>query len=234
MILTLFEKLTTALDATPGIALSAAFVWGILSILLSPCHLSSIPLIIGFISGRGNTTTRRAFGLALVFAAGIFTTIVVLGVVTGLLGRMLGDIGVFGNYLVAAVFFVVGLYFLGVIRLSFLDGSNRLNTKKSGFSAAFVLGLIFGTALGPCTFAYMAPLLAIALNLAGTRWLFGVSLLIFYGIGHASVIVLAGTFTSKIQGYLNWSDSSRGMEIVRKICGVLIIVAGIYMVYQTL
>lgn len=232
MILTLFEKLTTALDATPGIALSAAFVWGILSILLSPCHLSSIPLIIGFISGRGNTTTRRAFGLALVFAAGIFTTIVVLGIVTGLLGRMLGDIGVFGNYLVAAVFFVVGLYFLGVIRLSFLDGSNRLNTKKSGFSAAFVLGLIFGTALGPCTFAYMAPMLAIALNTAGTQMLFGVLLLLFYGIGHCTVIVLAGTFTEILQKYLHWSAESKGAVWLKKTCGVLVILGGIYLIFK--
>jgi len=45
----LFITLTHAVEGTAAIALAAAFIWGILSILLSPCHLSSIPLIVGFI-----------------------------------------------------------------------------------------------------------------------------------------------------------------------------------------
>ncbi|MFH1214471.1 MAG: cytochrome c biogenesis protein CcdA, partial [Candidatus Neomarinimicrobiota bacterium] len=93
MIDALFSGLSQALNATPVFALMAAFIWGILSILLSPCHLTSIPLIIGFINGQGKVTTRRAFQLSLLFAVGILITIGLIGVITGLLGRMLGDIG---------------------------------------------------------------------------------------------------------------------------------------------
>ena len=49
----LFTTLTHAVESTPLVALSAAFVWGILSIILSPCHLASIPLIVGFIDEQG-------------------------------------------------------------------------------------------------------------------------------------------------------------------------------------
>ena len=55
-----FTGLTDALGGAPHMALAAAFAWGVLSIVLSPCHLASIPLIIGFIQGQDQATPRRA------------------------------------------------------------------------------------------------------------------------------------------------------------------------------
>lgn len=60
MLENLFASLTRAVEGGSLIALAAAFFWGILSILLSPCHLASIPLIVGFIDQQGRMTTRRA------------------------------------------------------------------------------------------------------------------------------------------------------------------------------
>lgn len=230
MIENIFNTLSQALYATPAIALSAAFAWGILSILLSPCHLSSIPLIIGFINGQGNVTTRRAFWLSLLFSTGILITIALIGVITGLLGRMLGDVGRFGNYFVAVIFFLVGLYLLDIIPLNFIQAPDPAKVKKRGLLAAFILGLVFGIALGPCTFAYMAPILAIVLSTAGTQLLFSILLLVFYGVGHCSVIVLAGTFTEILQKYLNWSAESKGAKWLKKICGILVILGGVYLI----
>ncbi len=232
MIENIFTGLYQALNSTSIIALLAAFAWGILSILLSPCHLSSIPLIVGFINGQGNVTTKRAFKLSLFFSVGILITITLIGVITGLLGRMLGDIGRFGNYFVAVIFFIVGLYLLDVIPLNFFQAPDPSKVKKRGLLAAFTLGLVFGIALGPCTFAYMAPMLAITLSTAGTRLLFGILLLIFYGIGHCSVIVLAGTFTEMLQRYLNWSAESKGAVWLKKSCGVLVILGGVYLIFN--
>ena len=100
----------------PLLAVAASFVWGVLSIVLSPCHLASIPLIIGFISGQGGeVTTRRALVLSGLFAVGILLTIGVIGAVTAAAGRMLGDVGAAGNYIVAVIFLAVGLHLLGVI-----------------------------------------------------------------------------------------------------------------------
>jgi len=228
----IFTGLYQALNSTSIIALLAAFAWGILSILLSPCHLSSIPLIVGFINGQGNVTTKRAFKLSLFFSVGILITITLIGVITGLLGRMLGDIGRFGNYFVAVIFFIVGLYLLDVIPLNFFQAPDPSKVKKRGLLAAFTLGLVFGIALGPCTFAYMAPMLAITLSTAGTQLLFGILLLIFYGIGHCSVIVLAGTFTEMLQRYLNWSAESKGAVWLKKSCGFLVILGGVYLIFN--
>lgn len=230
MIQALFTHLSRAVEGGPAVALSAAFVWGILSIVLSPCHLASIPLIVGFIDEQGQISTKRAFQIALLFSLGILVTIGLIGAATAMAGRMLGDVGRFGNYFVAAIFFLVGLHLLGVIPLPF-TGPGQVKMKQRGRLAAFILGLVFGVALGPCTFAYMAPMLAVTFKLAAAHMAYGILLLLAYGVGHCAVIVLAGTFTETVQHYLNWNEASRGASILKKICGVLVILGGLWMIY---
>ncbi len=230
MIQQLFTTLSHAVEGSAGLALSAAFVWGVLSILLSPCHLASIPLIVGFIDQQGRITTRRAFMIALLFSVGILITIGLIGAITAAAGRMMGDIGSWGNYGVAVIFLVVGLYLLDVIRLP-LPGAVQPGMKRKGMLAAFVLGLVFGVALGPCTFAYMAPMLAVTFKLAATRLTYGILLLLFYGVGHCAVIVLAGTFTELVQHYLHWNEKSEGAMILKKVCGGLVILGGLWLIY---
>ncbi len=226
----LFTALTRALEGAPLAALSAAFAWGVLSILLSPCHLASIPLIVGFIDGQGRMSTRRAFLISTLFAAGILITIAAIGAVTAAAGRMMGDVGAYGNYVVAVIFFLVGLHLLGVIPMPW-SGPGQVEMKRKGVLAALVLGLIFGVALGPCTFAYMAPMLGVAFRAASASVLFGVLLLVMYGVGHCSVIVLAGTSTGLVQRYLNWTERSKGSLIVKRVCGALVIAGGLYLIY---
>ena len=229
----LFTNLTHAVESTPLMAICAAFVWGVLSIILSPCHLASIPLIVGFIDEQGRISIRRAFTISTLFAMGILITIGAIGGVTAAAGRMMGDVGRFGNYFVALIFFVVGLHLLGVIPMRW-SGPGQVGMKRKGMLAAFILGLVFGIALGPCTFAYMAPIIAVALKKASDGYLFyGASLLLIYGIGHCLVIVLAGTCTGLVQRYMNWNEKSKGAIILKKICGVLILLGGVYLVYTT-
>jgi len=228
----LFTTLSRAVEGTPAIALTAAFVWGILSILLSPCHLASIPLIVGFINGQGRISTKRAFIISMLFAVGILTTIAGIGALTAAAGRMLGDVGKSVNYFVAVIFFVVGLNLLDVIPMPW-SGPGQVGIKRKGMLAAFIIGLVFGIAVGPCTFAYMAPMLAVTFKLASTNLIYAVSLLIVYGIGHCSVIVIAGTSTELVQRYMNWSEKSKGTTIVRKICGIMVLLGGIYLIYRT-
>ena len=226
----IFTALTRAVEGTPAIAMTAAVVWGILSIVLSPCHLASIPLIVGFIDQQGKMTTRRAFTISLLFSLGILITIGVIGAVTAAAGRMMGDVGRWGNYAVAAIFFAVGLYLLEVIRLP-LPNAAQPGIKSKGMLAAFVLGLVFGVALGPCTFAYMAPMLGVTFRLATTNLSYGVLLLVLYGVGHCGVIVLAGTFSEVVQRYLNWNEKSKGALVLKKVCGVLVLLGGLYLLY---
>jgi cytochrome c-type biogenesis protein len=224
----LFTWLSNLGQATFLLGLLGAFLWGMLSILLSPCHLTSVPLVVGYISHQEVKTFKKAFWISFAFSLGILITIGLIGLVTALLGRMLGDIGKWANYLVAAVFFIVGLVLLEIRPLA-LPGIGQLQLKKRGAGAAFALGLIFGIALGPCTFAFMAPVLAITLFSPSSSFFKDFMLLALYGIGHCLVIVLAGTFTEVLQRYLHWNEKSKGTLMVKRICGILVIIGGIYM-----
>lgn len=227
----LFTALYEAMSGSVWLAVSASFAWGILSILLSPCHLSSIPLIVGFISSQGRISLKRTFYISLVFSFGILITIALIGIITASLGRLMGDIGSIGNYLVAGIFFLVGLYLLDIIKIDWNSAGLR-QTKTKGFLAALILGLLFGLALGPCTFAYMAPVLGMVFQTAQTSFTVAVIYLLAFGLGHCSVIVGAGTLTGKVQKYLNWSEESKVILWIKKVCGLLVIAGGIYLLMQ--
>lgn len=229
----IFNTLSELLYGNYWLATISAFTWGILSILLSPCHLSSIPLVVGFLSSQGKISIRRTFQLSLVFGIGILITIAIIGAITFAMGRLMGDVGTIGNYLVAGVFFLVGLYMLGLLIIPW-EGVGMSGTKFSGFPAALILGLIFGIGLGPCAFAFMAPILGVVFSVSTSDPVLAFSLIAAFSLGHIFVIVLAGTLTQKVQQYLSWTDNSKAMKYIMKICGVLVILAGFYMIYTTI
>ncbi len=226
----LFTDLSRAVEGAPALAVGASLVWGILSILLSPCHLASVPLIVGFISEQGQVTVRRAFWTATLFAVGILITIAAIGAITAAAGRMMGDVGRYGNYFVALIFFAVGLHLVGVIPMPW-SGPGRVGMERKGLLAAFILGLVFGIALGPCTFAYMAPMLAVTFKLAATNFAYGAVLLLAYGVGHCAVIVAAGTSTELVQRLLNWNEQSKGLTALKIVCGILVMLGGVWLIY---
>lgn len=228
----LLQFFDAAFSASPAVAMSAALAWGALSVLLSPCHLSSIPLVVAYMGG-GTTLPgpRRALAISASFAAGILASIALVGLATGLMGRMLGNVGPAGTYVLAGVFIVVGLNLLGVLPLpSFLAGPSASGGRR-GAGGALLLGLLFGVALGPCTFAFLAPILAIALRAGSGSAAYGALLVILYGVGHAAVIALAGASGEAVQRYLSWSAGSRGPAIVRGVAGVLVILGGVYFLF---
>jgi cytochrome c-type biogenesis protein len=227
----LFTSLTEALYGSFSLAFIASFAWGVLSILLSPCHLSSIPLIIGFLTAQGEKKTSRGLFLALIFAVGILFTIIVIGIITAALGRIMGDIGPYGKYAVAVVFIVVGLYLMDIIRLPDTGVKLQPFGIKSVFLSAFSLGLIFGIALGPCTFAFMAPVLGVVFQMSSTDSVAGGMLLLAFGLGHSGVIVVAGGLASRVQAYLDWTNRSHVVLWIKRVAGFLIILGGIYTFY---
>jgi cytochrome c-type biogenesis protein len=227
----LFTTLTEALYGSFSLALLASFIWGISSILLSPCHLSSIPLIIGFLTAQGEKKTSRGIFLSLIFALGILITIAAIGAITAALGRIMGDVGIYGKWIVAIIFFIVGLYLMDIIRLPDTNVGLKPMGIRSPSISAFVLGLIFGIALGPCTFAFMAPVLGVVFQMSSTNVIAAGTLLLAFGLGHCGVIVAAGGLASRVQAYLDWTNRSNAVLWTKRIAGFLVVLGGIYTLY---
>lgn len=211
-------------------ALTAAFAWGVLSMVLSPCHLASIPLVVGFISQQGNHSPSRALRISFLFAIGILITIALIGAITAAMGRLMGDIGTWINYIVAVVFFFVGLYLVGWVEWPWVGRELKL-VQGSGYLAALAMGLLFGMSLGPCTFAYMAPMLGVVFGVSAVQPAFAMAMVTAFALGHCSVILLAGMLTERVQCYLHWSERIKVAIAIRKVSGLLVILGGIYLVY---
>ena len=227
----LITTFTGAVESSALIAIPLALLWGILSILLSPCHLASVPLVVGYISSQGKTGTGRALTISTVFSLGILITILLVGIATAAAGRILGDIGRIGYYFAAAMMLFFGLNLLEVVPSLWEGNKNRL-TRKSGLAGAFLLGLLFGIALGPCTFAFMAPILGVAFSTGSRHLVFSIFLIIAFAVGHCGIVIAAGTFSSVIQRFLKWNEKSGSVKILRRTCGVLVILGGLYLQYR--
>jgi len=160
MIDSIFEYFTKAFSMGVTLSIVAAFAWGILSILLSPCHLSGIPLIIGFLAKKRVNSNSKILLLSITFSLGIFITIIIIGVITSFTGSIIGNIGRTGNLIVAFILILVGIYLMDLIKIPF-SGFNLKSSDSGGYFEVFTLGLIFGLGLGPCTFAFMAPIIVI-------------------------------------------------------------------------
>ena len=221
--------LTRMLDGQPALGLLGAFLWGVASILLSPCHLAGVPLIVAY-TGRGATlSSRRAAVLSAVFALGILVTVAIVGAISVLAGRMLGALGGITNYLVAALLFVVGLDLVGAWPFAW-SGLPRPETTRRGLTGAFLFGLAFGTALGPCTLAFLAPVMGLTIKTAAARPVFAMFLMLAYAVGHCGVLSLAGASGPRLSAFS--SRSERGLSALRRMCGALVLAGGLYLVYS--
>ncbi|MGC9077662.1 MAG: cytochrome c biogenesis CcdA family protein [Candidatus Kapaibacteriota bacterium] len=224
----IFELLYNVIYQGAFFGFLASFGWGILSILLSPCHLASISLIIGFITSGGISSLKKAFIVSLIFSLGVLLTLAALGSITIILRRIMGDIGKLGSLITATLFIVVGLYFLGVIKLPFV-GKNFKHSSRITILTPFLLGVLFGSALGPCTFAFLAPVLGVVFQTAHTNIGLSVLLLTGFSLGHCSTIIILGTLTAKVQKYLDWSQKAKTANIIKIGSGILVILAGVYL-----
>ena len=224
----LLTALTRTLEGQPGLALAGAFLWGVASILLSPCHLAGVPLIVAYTGRSASLSSRRAAGLSTVFAVGILVTVAMVGALSVLAGRMLGALGGVTNYLVAALLFVVGLELIGAWPFHW-SGLPRPETTKRGVMGAFLFGLAFGTDLGPCTLAFLGPVMGLTIQTASSRPVFAMLLVLAYAAGHCGVLAMAGATGPRLSAMV--SHSERGVNAMRRVCGVLVLVGGLYLVY---
>jgi len=212
------------------IAFGAAFIWGVISVIFSPCHLASIPLIIGYIAGfTDNKKIKNAFWFSLLFVIGLFLSIAVAGITTSLLGRMLGDIGNCGKYIIGAILFLIGLNLLNAVSIN-IPGLHKLRTSKKGASGAFLLGLAYGIISGPCTFGFIAPLLAMAA--IQKTFIRGIILIIFFAIGHCIPILIGGCATSFVNNITGSSSLQKSGTALKKIAGCIFIIIAVYIIFN--
>jgi cytochrome c-type biogenesis protein len=217
---------------TLEVSVLGAFVAGLLS-FVSPCVLPLVPPYLAFIGGvsvgqlaePGTAENRsRIVAAALAFVAGFTTVFVALGATASLIGQTLtAHLQVLG-YVAGLAIIVLGLHFLGVFRIGFLDRTARLDvgSRPLGLIGAYVVGLAFAFGWSPC----VGPVLAAILLLAGAEGTVGEGawLLFIYALGLGVPFLIAAGFAG---AFMRWAARFRSrLGLVEKAVGVFLIATG--------
>lgn len=225
---TFFITVTDWMVSDSLFAYLGCLLWGVVSVVFSPCHLASIPLVVSYVSGQNRVVRSwQATCLAVLFTLGLFITIAVIGLACALLGRMLGDIGPYWTIPVGLVLVWISLDMLGIKGMSFSSGL-LARFKLRGGVGAFVLGLCYGVLSGSCTFGFLAPMLAVIT--IQEKVVTGSVMILMFGIGHCLPIAVAGSSAAAVQNVVNNQNWSRASRVIRKMAGVVVITLGLYFV----
>ena len=228
MLESLFLTINDWLIGGTTIAFMGSFLWGMISVVFSPCHLASIPLIVAYVGGQEKMVqARQAVTYSVAFTSGLFVTIALIGIICALLGRMLGDVWNYWQVLVGLVLIWVALGMLGVEKCS-MSGSLLYRLNLKGFGGALILGLAYGVLSGSCTFGFIAPILAIIT--IQKMVLNGIIMILLFAIGHCLPIVIAGSSTAAVRKVVENQSWQSGGHWFRRGAGALIGILGIYFI----
>lgn len=232
----MITKIFSEMYSSGAVKYLGAFFWGIASVLISPCGITTVPLVVGYVANTDNPSHWRAFKISCAFCLGIVINLLLVGFITSGIGIILGGYERFLTLITAFVFIVMGLHLLGIIHVKFFAfGSGGKGTESQNLKGAIILGIVSGLAVGPCSIAYISPVLSLAMSLASEGITGSVMLVMSYALGYSFVLIFAGTFAQIFSEFINSEKESLtywAVKIVNILCGIALICGGLYFVSE--
>lgn len=223
----ILESLSILISENRWIAPFIALLAGLLT-SITPCSLSSIPLVIGYVGGVGKNDVKRSFYLSLTFVAGSAITFTTFGVIASLVGRLIGTSASWWYLLLGTIMILMALQTWDIYQIIPSSYLVSKNTKK-GFIGAFIAGILGGIFSSPCSTPVLIALLAIVASQNDIVW--GIVLLLLYSIGHGILSIVAGTSIGFVQKLSNSPQYGKASSVLKNIMGFLILLIGFYMFY---
>jgi len=188
--------------------------------------LPMLPVYISFFTA-GESNRRRAFLNSLGFVLGFTVVFVILGAFAGTFGRLLSDHATIVNVVTGLVVIFLGLNFIGIINIRFINRTVRktTNTKNLTFFSSVVFGFVFSIGWTPCVGAFLGSALMMASNQGGT--LNGILMLLVYSLGLGIPLVVSAVLIDQLKGAFDFIKQN--YKLINIISGVLLIVMGILM-----
>ncbi|MFH1512295.1 MAG: cytochrome c biogenesis protein CcdA, partial [Bacillota bacterium] len=176
----LLDTISSTLSRNTYLAPLLALIAGVLT-SFTPCSLSSVPLVVSYVSGAAQSDAKRALRLSLTFAGGSAITFTALGVVASFAGTLMGMSASWWYILLGVLMVLMALQTWGVFEI--IPSSNLLSkSTKRGYLGALLAGILGGVFSSPCSTPVLIALLALV---AGQNSLLtGILSMLLYGIGH--------------------------------------------------
>jgi len=221
------ENLSSSITANIWLAPLLSLLAGILT-SFTPCSLSSVPLVIGFVGGTNNKDIKKAFRLSLTFASGSAITFTVLGVMASLLGKLMMGVGSWWFIILGVLMLLMALQTWEIYNFISSSFAIAKNTKK-GYIGAFFAGILGGFFSSPCATPVLIVLLATVAKEGNLLW--GAFLLLIYSIGHSALVLVAGTSIGFVQKITASKKYGKLSFIIKIIMGIFIMLIALYMFY---
>lgn len=221
------EQLSSPIQSSLWLAPLLALLAGILT-SFTPCSLSSIPLVIGYVGGTGQKDTKKAFKLSLTFALGSAVTFTILGVIASIAGKLMGTNASWWYIILGVLMVLMALQTWGIFEIIPSSYLISKSTKK-GYVGAFIAGILGGVFSSPCSTPVLIALLAIVAGKGNIVW--GILLLLIYAIGHGILAIVAGTSVGLVQKLTTNKKYGKFSIILKVIMGTIILLIGFYMFY---
>jgi cytochrome c biogenesis protein CcdA len=219
------EALSQAISHSIWIAPFIALLAGLLT-SVTPCALSSVPLVIGYVGGTGKKDVKRSFKLSLVFSLGMAITFTVLGVLASLLGKLMQGAGQWWYIVLGILMVLMALQtweIFNFIPSTYLTSKN----KKRGYVGALLAGILGGVFASPCSTPVLIVLLGIVARSGNIVW--GILLLLLYSIGHSVLVLIAGTSFGFVQKFTQNEKYGTFSKALKYAIGGLLLLIGLYM-----
>lgn len=223
----ILENLSLLISTSGWLAPLIALAAGVLT-SFTPCALSGIPLVVGYVGGTGRRDTGRAFRLSVTFAAGAAVTFTALGVIASLAGRLIGTSASWWFIILGILMVLMALQTWGIFEIIPSSYLISKNTRK-GFAGAFIAGILGGIFSSPCSTPVLIALLAIVAGKGSILW--GVLLLLLYSVGHGILAVIAGTSVGFVQKLSASEKYGKAGTVIKILMGIMILLIGFYMFY---
>lgn len=204
-----------------------ALVAGVLT-SITPCALSSVPLVIGYVGGTSGNEPKRAFRLSIVFSLGMAFTFTILGTTASLLGRLLGSSNKWWYFVLGILMVMMALQTWEIFQFIPSTYLTSKNTKK-GYAGALIAGILGGIFSSPCATPGLVVLLGIVARSGTVTW--GILLLLFYSIGHSVLVLVAGTSIGFVRKITASSQYGRFSSVLKIVMGTAILAIALYMFY---
>jgi len=214
--------------ANPIIAFITVFAGGLVS-SFSPCSLIIIPLAMSYVGAYSEGNIKRSIIFSIAFSIGLSITFTILGAIAAVAGTLLGDVGGYWKYILAAISIIMGLQMIEVLNFT-IPAPKMIKPEQKGLIGALFLGMLYGVASSPCA----TPILAVLLTYVASKrnMIYGVSLLFTYALAHSFLIFLLGVSTTVADSILRSKTTKALSTYLHKLFGLVFILIGIYILFR--
>ena len=218
--------------------LVVVFIEGLLS-FFSPCILPILPVYLSILSnsnvdvlknGEDKFIKTALFKNTILFVLGISTTFFILGSSVNILSSFLSENKSYIMIIGGIIIVFMGLFYVDIIKSSLLSREKRMNIKVKEMNSlsAFVLGFTFSFGWTPCIGPILASVLIMASGSSST--MIANLLIIVYTVGFILPFIIVAIFYSKL--FKSIDKMKNYMGIIKKICGIILIISGLFMFFN--